>query len=161
VPEPLRAEALPLEVALPDGMRNLGDLWSTMKVVWKPALQLTVTIPVLEVEPELEAPTVTTLISDYRQADQPETAEVWLSIGGHVRAGTGAVRGAWVQLLGLAPPEVQVVNRRLVTPADGRFLFSRLRPGRYRLRAVAATLGELPRDVDLPSESGEYDLRFP
>jgi hypothetical protein len=163
VPAPLFHEELPLEVALPDGLHNLGDFWSTMKVVWRPALQLTVTIPVLLLQPDLEAPMVTTVIGDYRERDAFETSEVWVSIGGHVLAGTQpqAVQGAWVQILGLTPAEVQVVNRRMVTRADGRFLFARLRPGRYRLRAVAPGLGDLPRDVDLPSETGEYDLRFP
>jgi Carboxypeptidase regulatory-like domain len=163
VPQPLRDE-LPLEVAQTDGLRNLGDFWTTMKLAWKPALQLTVTVPVVLLQPDIEAPAVTTIIAEDRQANESATAETWLSVGGRVLAGATpeAVPGAWVQILGLQPVELQVVRRRMITDADGRFLFSRLRSGRYRLRVVASGLGDLPpRDVDLPSATGEYDLRFP
>lgn len=162
VPEPIRDDDLPLEVALPDGMHNLGDFWNTMKIHWKPALQLTVTVPVILLRPDIEGPMVTTVIGDYQQVYVPETSEVWLSIGGHVLGGAhaDAVKGAWVQILGVDPPEVQAINRRMITRSDGRFLFSQLRSGRYRLRAIADGLGDQTREVDLPSETGEYDLRL-
>jgi Pvc16 N-terminal domain len=161
VPEPLRSD-LPLDVVQVDGIRNLGDFWNTMKLPWKPALHLTVTIPVVLLEPDIESPAVTTLTGDYRQAQSAVTAEVLLTVGGRVLAGTPgeAVRGAWVQIVGLNPPAVQVVNRRLITGTDGRFLFSRLRQGRYRIRAIAAGIGDVPREVDVPSETGEYDVQF-
>jgi hypothetical protein len=165
IPGALQEQPLPLEVALPDGLRGPGDFWTTMKVGWKPALDLTVTIPVVLDEPDWESPAVTTLSLDARQRHAPATARAWLSIGGRVLAGVDAapVGGAWVELSGLTPPAVQGVVRRLVTRSDGRFLFSRLATGRYRIRAVAPSLGELtpPRDVDVPSGSGEYDVRFP
>jgi hypothetical protein len=121
-----------------------------------------VTIPVVLLEPDIESPAVTTLTGDYRQAQSAVTAEVLLTVGGRVLAGTPgeAVRGAWVQIVGLNPPAVQVVNRRLITGTDGRFLFSRLRQGRYRIRAIAAGIGDVPREVDVPSETGEYDVQF-
>jgi len=161
VPEPLRSD-LPLDVVQVDGIRNLGDFWNTMKLPWKPALHLTVTIPVVLLEPDIESPAVTTLTGDYRQAQSAVKAEVLLTVGGRVLAGTPgeAVRGAWVQIVGLNPPAVQVVNRRLITGTDGRFLFSRLRQGRYRIRAIAAGIGDVPREVDVPSETGEYDVQF-
>jgi hypothetical protein len=162
VPEPLRGD-LPLDVVQVDGIRNLGDFWNTMKLPWKPALHLTVTIPVVLLEPDIESPAVTTMTGDYRQVQSAVTAEVLLTVGGRVLAGTpgAAVRGAWVQIVGLNPPDVQVVNRRLITGTDGRFLFSRLRQGRYRIRAIAAGIGDVPREVDVPSETGEYDVQFP
>jgi hypothetical protein len=162
VPEPLRAD-LPLDVVQVDAIRNLGDFWNTMKLAWKPALQLTVTIPVVLLEPDIESPAVTTMRGDYRQVSGAATAEALLTVGGRVLAGAEAqaVRGAWVQIVGLNPTDVQVVNRRLITGTDGRFVFSRLRQGRYRIRAIAAGIGDLPREVDVPSETGEYDVRFP
>jgi hypothetical protein len=163
VPAPLREHPLPVDVAMPNGPSEIGEFWMTMKVVWKTALRLTVTVPVILLEDDFEAPAVTTIRADYRQGALAATAEALLTIGGRVTRGATAepVRGAWVQILGLDPPEIQFVNRRLVTGADGRFVFSALRPGRYRLRAVASGLGDQPRDVDVPSETGEYDVRFP
>src|SRR5262245_50368852 len=163
IPAALQAQPLPLDVALPDGLRSAGDFWTTMKVGWKPALERTVTVPAGLDEPDFESPAVTTLAVDLRQRLAPETAVVWLSIGGRVLAGADAlpVGGAWVELRGLNPPAIQKVSRRLVTQRDGRFLFSRIASGHYQIRAVAPGLGEQPREVDVPSQSGEYDVRFP
>jgi hypothetical protein len=163
VPASLREGELPLQVAQAEGAANLSEFWSTMKVSWRPALHVTVTVPVLLLESEREFPSVTTLGVEYRMSDPSASGETLLSLGGHVAAGSAAapVKGAWVQVLGLAPPAVQAVNRRLVTGADGRFVFSRLPAGRYRLRVVASGLGDLLREVDLPSETGEYDVSFP
>jgi hypothetical protein len=167
VPDALRDHALPLEVALADGLKGVVDFWSTMKMHWKPALHLTVTIPVILVDSVIESAMVTTVVTDHRQPQDPSSAEVVVALGGHVftpppapNEAPSPLKGAWVQLRGLEPPELQAVNRRLITRADGRFLFTRLRAGRYRLRAVATGWGELPREVDVPSETGEYDLQF-
>jgi hypothetical protein len=163
VPPPLRTD-LPLDVVQVEGLRNLGDFWTTMKLGWRPALHLTVTIPVVLLQPAFESPAVTTLTADYRMVHDTATAEVLATIGGRVLAGGSAtaVGGAWVHIVGFDPPELQVVNRRLITGSDGRFLFARLRQGRYRLRAVATGLPDLPpREVAVPSETGEYDISFP
>jgi hypothetical protein len=162
VPLPLQSD-LPLDVVQVDAVRNLGDFWNTMKLAWKPALHLTVTIPVVLLEPDIESPAVTTITGDYRQADSAATADVLVTVGGRVLAGAPAeaVRGAWVQIVGLNPPDVQAIRRRLITGTDGRFKFSRLRQGRYRIRAVDAGIGDVPRDVDVPSETGEYDVHLP
>src|SRR5262249_41210781 len=66
LPAPLRGAELPLEVALPDGLQNLGDFWNTMDIGWKPVVQLTVTIPVILLEPDIESRMVTTVSADYR-----------------------------------------------------------------------------------------------
>ncbi len=163
VPAPLQEQPLPLEVVMPDGSREVGEFWTTMKLAWKPALRLTVTVPVIVLEDDHEVPVVTTIQAEHRQGALVETAEALLTIGSRVTRGSLAtpVRGAWMQLLGLDPPEVQAVNRRLVTGADGRFLFSGLRAGRYQLRAVASGIGDQVREIDVPSETGEYDVRFP
>lgn len=159
VPPPLREEELPIAVGLPDTTRDLGEFWNTMGT-WRPALHLTVTIPVFPLTPDKESPMVTTEIVDYRQQQAPSSAEVWLSIGGHVaRSGSGeVVKGVYVQIQGLNPPDVQIVNRHVITQADGRFRFERLRAGEYRLQAIAGA-GSATRIVNLPSGTGEYDLQ--
>src|SRR5215470_6641845 len=162
VPEPLR-DGIPIEVSLPDGLRNLGDFWTTMKVAWRPAVELTVTVPVVPGDPAVEFPDVTTLSARYRQSSAGE-AETVLAVGGRVLTGapdTEPVKGAWVQSQGLAPSSALPINRRMISDGDGHFVFSPLLPGQYRLRAVAVGHGDIQRDVTLPSETGEYDMRFP
>ena len=165
VPDGLKGADLPAEVASPQDLPNPGEFWQGMGVSWRPGIRLTVTIPVLLAEPAIESPMVTTLTATSMVMDRPETAAARLTIGGHVRAstaaGAGAVRGAWVQIVGLDPVEVRAVDARMVTGADGRFRFDLPGPGRYRLRAVASGQGDLPREVDVPAGSGEYDLQFP
>lgn len=163
VPAALRDDLLPLDAALPEGLRDQGDFWGTMKVIWRPSIELVVTVPILLEQDEIETPMVTTLIGDYLQGQNDMTTEELLSIGGQVLAGNPAasVGGAWVQIRGMAPPEIQAVNTRTIAQQDGRFVFSNLRAGQYHLRAVAAGVGDIGRDVELPSITGEYDLRFP
>jgi hypothetical protein len=155
-------QEFPLEVGVPDNVRDLGDFWSTMQGVWRPALQVTVTIPVFLALPPKESPMVTTEIVGYEIEGHPESEEVVLTIGGRVSTGkpAAAVSGAYVRLQGLNPAAVQIVDRHVSTPADGRFLFSYLQAGRYRLHAVAPGLGPAGRDVDVPSQDGEYDLQL-
>src|SRR5260370_859912 len=45
LPAELRDQEFPIEVGLPDTMRDLGDFWSTMQGVRRPAFELTVTLP--------------------------------------------------------------------------------------------------------------------
>jgi hypothetical protein len=163
VPDALKAQPLPAQVALPDVVREPAEFWTTMKVDSRPALHLVVTIPVVVDEPEVESPMVTTLTGRYGQTDVAVAAETTVSVGGHVRAGAAdlAVGGAWVQIVGVAPPDVTSVRRRAITGADGRFLFSGLRPGAYQLRAVKPGIGDVTRAVDVPSASGEYDVQLP
>jgi len=162
IPLPLQEQPLPLEVAMADGVREFGEFWTTMKLAWRPALRLTVTIPLILLEEDREMPIVTTIRAEHLQGALAATAEALLTIGGRVTRGASStsVQGAWVQLLGLDPLEVQAINRRLVTGADGRFIFGGLHPGRYRLRAVATGAGDKAFEVDVPSETGEYDIRF-
>lgn len=162
LPSVLRDQEFPIEVGLPDTMRDLGDFWSTMQGTWRPALQLTVALPLFPLTPPFESPMVTTAIADYRQQGEPDSPKVWLSIGGHVLAPKSAlpVPGAYVEIQGLNPPIVQRIKHHITTAADGRFLFSFLRAGDYQLQAVASGLGPVTRNVTLPSPTGEYDLQF-
>jgi hypothetical protein len=64
--------------------------------------------------------------------------------------------GAWIHLEALTGARLQATT----TNEAGRFIFSQLRPGQYRLRAGAVGLSSINRIVDVPSPSGEYDLQF-
>jgi hypothetical protein len=155
-------QEFPTEVGVLDNARDLGDFWSTMQGVWRPALQLSVTIPVFLPVPARESPMVTTELVGYEIQGHRESEEMVLTIGGRVSNGkpAKAVSGAHVRLRGLNPVAVQVIDRHVSTSGDGRFLFSYLQAGRYRLHAVAPGLGPVDRDVDVPSQDGEYDLQL-
>jgi hypothetical protein len=158
--EPFSNIELPTVIAPVEGFPKLAEFWSAMGTGhrWKPVLYLIVTVPV-ELLREVAGPMVTTRITEYRQLGRPETAEVWIQIGGHVRdENKNAVPGAWVRLETATGEPLQTTE----TNELGRFTFSDLRAGRYRLRARAVGLGEKERpDVDIPSNTGEYDLIFP
>src|SRR5271157_1138323 len=162
VPPELQQSSLPLETTLDDQIRNLGDFWGTMKVVWRPTLGLTVTVPVLPGIPDSQIAPVLTLGANWLPQQSPLAVEPWLTIGGRVLTGGGdtPVAGAWVHISGLSAG-VDQVNRRVLSGSAGTFIFQRLRAGQYHLRTVAAGLGDIGRDVMVPSPTGEYDLRFP
>ena len=84
-PEPFRDVELPAMVLPVEGFNKLAEFWSGMGqgALWKPVLYLIVTLPVALVR-EIVGPMVTTRITEYRIGDRPETAEVWIQIGGHV-----------------------------------------------------------------------------
>jgi hypothetical protein len=157
----LQEEELPLDVAQPDGSQGLLDFWTTMGSVWRPALRVTVTLPLFPDDPDIESPLVTTLGANYRQTGMPATEESYFSVGGTILVDSTSepVGGASVRLRGLAPAAVQAIILRLTTRADGRFVYSRIPAGAYRIEAVAGALSAV-RDVDIPTETGEYDLRM-
>jgi hypothetical protein len=67
------------------------------------------------------------------------------------------VASAWVQLETSAGIPVQTTQ----TNGLGRFTFERLHPNSYRLRWRATGFTEPPpRPIEVPSPTGEYDLRF-
>ena len=162
IPTALRGEALPLEVVMPDAVREAMEFWSSMKAPLRPALHVTVTVPFFPDIPAREFPGITTLTTQHRVAGVVHGAERLITIGGELQASDdSAVFGAWVQLRGLAPPAVIGIERLAVTDATGRYIFDGLPAGRYRLRAVSSGVGDIQRDVDVPSDGGEYDLQFP
>ncbi len=164
-PTRFQQEDLPTHVLPADGFGKLSEFWTTMgpNMPWRPVVQLVVTIPVALVR-ELAGPMVTTKITEYRVSGVPGTAETWIQIGGHVLdtnvpAGQlpQPISGAWVLLENLAGS----VLRRAETNVLGRFSFDWLRAGQYQLHTGAVGFGEQTRLVDVPSETGEYDLSFP
>jgi len=157
---------LPTVVLTVDGHLKLAEFWSSMgaDARWRPVAQLIVTLPIALVR-ELSGPMVTTLAAEYRLRENGASDGTWLYIGGQVLdTGTplpdgspSPVAGAWVRLETLTG----VLVRRDVTDALGRFRLDQLRAAQYRLRTGAIGLGERTRLVDVPTETGEYDMRFP
>jgi hypothetical protein len=160
-PAPFRDVELPTTV-LTEGFGKLSEFWTTMgqDARWKPVIHLVVTIPVALAR-ELAGALVTTTITDYQQDGVVATAETWLNIGGHVErvvAGNAvSVPAAWVRIETMPGVPLGFAE----TDTAGRFVFDQLRAGQYRLRAGATGLGPITRVVDVPSETGEYDLQFP
>jgi hypothetical protein len=110
---------------------------------------------------EIAGPMVTTRLIEYRQMGKPETAEIWIQIGGHVLDATVnpvlPMVDAWVQLETTGGVALQTTK----TNQLGRFTFERLQPGPYQLRWRGGTHSEPPpRAIEIPSPTGEYDLRF-
>lgn len=161
---PLVEQPLPLQVSPPDATRPPSEFWTTMKVESRPAIHLTVTIPVVLDEPDVEYPAVTSLTTRFQTPGPAGLSETVLAVGGRVLRTTdeSPVDGAWVQIVGKAPPAVAAVRQRVVTGADGRFIFTRLPRGTYELRAVASGLGDRTSPpFDVPLETGTCDVHLP
>lgn len=162
-PSAFRDVDLPTEAVSPEGFAKLSEFWTSMgqDTRWKPVVHVVVTLPIALAR-ELAGALVTTAIGVYQQDAIAATAETWIDIGGHVRRATGGgdaapVEAAWVRIETLAGVPLGFTE----TAGDGRFVLERLRPGQYRLRTGAIGLTPIDRVVDLPSETGEYDLEFP
>jgi hypothetical protein len=163
VPEEIRTADLPTQVLPVEGFPKLPEFWGTMGVNhrWKPVIYLVVTLPVA-LRTEIAGPMVTTTITEYRHTGKPETAEVWIQIGGHVLDATVdppvPVAKAWVRLEDQGGEPLQTTE----TDELGRFTFSGLQPGQYQLnwRAAGYPVPAAPRVIKVPSPSGEYDLQF-
>lgn len=161
IPESIRDADLPTLVLPAEGFPKLAEFWGTMGINhrWRPAIYLVVTVPIT-FKKEIAGPIVTTLITEYCQAGSFEDAEVWVQIGGHVLdtsvAPPKAVPNAWVEL----GTQTGEPLRATETDEDGRFAFDNLHLGKYRLEARAPGRNPLPRTIEVPSPTGEYDLRF-
>ena len=165
-PADYRTDDLPIDVLTPESFGKHSDFWTTMGTDsrWKPIVQLVVTLPIANIA-ELSGWMVTTKLTNYRITEHPETEEQWIEIGGSVSDAShplpdgspSPVVGAWVRLETPAGALVQGKE----TDADGRFIFRRIRASSYQLRSGAVGLGIKTRLIDIPSETGEYDLRYP
>jgi hypothetical protein len=159
-PTVIADEELPTTLLPIEGFPKYAEFWGTMgsKHPWKPAVWLVVTLPVVY-GTQFASPMVTTRIAEFRMSEHPETADVWIQIGGQVfdtAIPPALVNGAWVRLMTPADEPLQITQ----TNALGRFTFNGLRGGNFRLRYQATGLGEKFRDVEIPSPTGEYDLQF-
>ena len=158
-PELITDVELPMTILPVENFPKYAEFWGTMGNIhpWKPAVYVVITLPVA-LQKEIAGPLITTRITEYRQSGLAETAESWVQIGGTVRDKAGnATSGAWVRLETTTGETLQTTE----TNALGRFSFGGLRPGRYQLRVRAEGLGEqIRQNVDVPSLTGEYDVRY-
>jgi Pvc16 N-terminal domain/Carboxypeptidase regulatory-like domain len=161
-PERYRSHDLPTLLAPVEGFDKLAEFWSSMGAgsPWKPVFYLVVTLPVLFERLQAGA-LVTTRITEYRVTGQSQTAEILIQIGGQVLDATASpdvpLVGAWVRLETSAGDPLQTTT----TNDLGQFSFTGLHSGAYRLNWRAVGFPEpAPRQIEVPSQSGEYDLRF-
>jgi len=140
-----------LSVAPPEASRVLNDFWSTMRLPWRPAIQVVATAP-LDLLTDL-APTqrLTTLIQRYASVGQAGVDER-VSIGGWVLldADASPISGARVERLAL---DTGATLESATTDTQGRFTFEGLGPGTQRLRASREGLNPLQRDLNIPNET--------
>ena len=160
-PERFRDVDLPIVVAPVEGFNKLSEFWSSMGqgTHWKPVIYLVVTLPV-ELLMEVAGPVVTTRITEYRFSGNPETAEVSIQIGGYALNNTVSppvpVANAWVRLedAGGTPQQTST------TDSDGRFTFRGLAQGNYTLRIRAQGFTQRTQSIQVPSLTGDYDVRL-
>jgi hypothetical protein len=160
---PLTEQPLPLAVALPGAVKEPTEFWTTMKVDHRPAIRLTVTIPVVLDEPEALYPVVTTVTGLYSISGAFGKPEPVVTVGGLiVRPDQSPIGGAWVQIVGSSPPAIASVRERTITDDDGRFVFSGVPPGVYDLSAVAPGVGaKFAQPFQVPVAAGHYELVLP
>ena len=164
VPLLIREVDLPTQILPVEGFPKYAEFWGTMGTDhrWKPAIYLVVTLPVA-LDAQVVGPVVTTRIMDTATVDDRDTAGMRVQIAGRVLDATGAtpqaVADAWVQLADDGGEPLQVTH----TDALGGFTFDGLSPGEYQLNWRArgfAVPPAAPLSIQVPSPSGEYDLRL-
>jgi hypothetical protein len=151
-PDDMLDPPLPTVVAPAEPFPKLPDFWMRMDTVWKPVVDLIVTMPVAHAE-RLAGPPVTTLFGEFGTPEHPALEEL-VAIGGVVRLKTShvPVQGAWVRLVEL--------NRTATSNAAGQFVFTGIRRGAYTLEAGAVSHATVASPIDVPSLSGVYDLEL-
>jgi hypothetical protein len=149
-PPDMLAPPLPAVVNPTEPFDKLSEFWHRMDTIWKPVVDLVVTIPVVRA-PRLSGPPVTTLISEYGTVDEPGLEEM-TAIGGMVTLGGQPVAGAWIRLVEL--------DKTVTTDATGQFIFEGIRQGAYTLTGGVPGHATVTRVVEVPSLSGEYDLEL-
>jgi hypothetical protein len=163
-PDAFASAALPVKVVPPEGFPKHAEFWGTMGADhrWKPAVELVVTLPVVQTERSAGA-LVTSRIVEYRVNGVP-FGEVSVQIGGHVLTtlaplpdGSPApIAAAWVGLEDVDGKLLQTTE----TNDAGEFTFAGLRRATYTLRARASGHGDIAGSTAVPSPSGTYDLLF-
>jgi Pvc16 N-terminal domain/Carboxypeptidase regulatory-like domain len=159
-PPGFRNAEIPISLVPPEGFPKLAEFWGTMgqKHPWKPVIYLVVTIPI-ELTRELAGTMVTTRITESLfSCGKPETAETWIEIGGLVESGSPPqpVKKAWVGLEDAGGTPLQTFT----TDTDGRFIFRKLQKGNYLLRVRADGFTEVARNIEVPSETGDYNVKL-
>jgi hypothetical protein len=155
---------LPTTILPPEGFGKHAEFWGTMpgnSNPWRPSVLLIVTLPVT-LSPAGPYWMVTTRITQYDPpgggSGQPELRA---EIGGTVYDATVVpptpVAGASVSIF--TTSGVQLAST--TTDSQGRFIFSFLRPGNYQLQFADPSYPvPPPRNITVPSPTGEYNLQF-
>jgi len=147
----LEGETLPLYIRVsdPDTMPDAFELWTVLDNELRPAVNLVITLPI-DPAITLTGPLVRTKIIRTHALHRPEeTMESFLQIAGLVlQKGTqDGVPGAAVR--------IQDTGLAAVTDDDGRFTFSGISAGEYRL-IVQIDGTEKERDIVIPGT--DYDI---
>jgi hypothetical protein len=161
-PPIIAAAELPTTVLPPEGFGKHAEFWGTMpgnNNPWRPSVLLILTLPVTLL-PYATYPMVTTRITEY---DSPGGSgqELWAEIGGTVSNATVfpavPVAGASVTIFNSDGVQLAATT----TDSNGRFIFNLLRPGNYQLHFAAQSFPiPPPRNITIPSPTGEYNLQF-
>lgn len=163
IARPLVDRPLPVTIALSDSVKEPAEFWTTMKVDQRPAIHLTVTIPVVIDEPEALFPVVSTITGIYKSAGLAGLPDTVVSVGGSILgAGNAPIPGAWVQIVGKNPAAIAGVRERTLTDDDGHFVFLGIPAGDYDLDAVAPGVGaKFARPFRVPVAGGHFELVLP
>lgn len=154
---------LPTLILPPDGFGKHAEFWGTMpgqNHPWRPSVILVLTLPMTQ--PVIASgPMVTTRITQYRVAPAGSGIEMWAEIGGTVFDATvippAEMPGVWVAIVDAGGTQLASTT----TDSQGRFIFNQLRPGNYQLRFVSPNRpAQPPRNITVPSPTGEYNLQF-
>jgi hypothetical protein len=139
-----------LSIAPPEAPRVLNDFWSTMKLPWRPAIQLIVTAPLDLMRDQSLGPAVLTLVQRYAVIDSGGNPEEVLILGGWVLDATSsnAIADAIVQRTLGTGANLRVLEEAR-TDAQGRFVFPGLRGNIHNLNATATGYTDLPRTLDI------------
>jgi hypothetical protein len=152
VPPELVEQPLPTVVVPPEGFSKLADFWGRMEWVWKPVVELVVTLPVA-VLAEPAGPPVTTVFGEVMQRGVLETSEELIVVGGVVLGGTPPqpVQNAWIRIIEL--------DRLVSSDRSGRFVIANVPRGLYHVEAGALGHGAPAKvEIEVPSTSGKYEL---
>jgi Pvc16 N-terminal domain/Carboxypeptidase regulatory-like domain len=156
-------------VAMPNDKKSTSEFWNAIGGQLRPSLDYTVTISLDYQSPIKEGRMVTTLRprygvgADIGTADEhiQGTADERIQIGGFITDNTPAskpIDQAWVVLTESGqPPETSQIQ---ITDKEGHFTFSRLKQGTYNLGVRADSYGEGNRVIEVPSPTGEYNVRL-
>ena len=129
-----------------------ADFWTSVGGQYKASIDLVVQIEIesgarYERGPEVRTATVRTLNRDAPAS----TVEQLHRVGGTVIAADGsAISGAWVAL-----PDL---GRWAATDSEGRFHFTRMRPGSHRVIARTVDGEEAQRTLEVPGEACDLTL---
>jgi hypothetical protein len=144
-----------------DVAKNEGEFWSSLGIPPRPYFNLIVTIAMDLKQSSLEYQ-VTSSITNYQQTGKSDSVETWVQVGGHVFKQSGNTNiespDAWVGLETVGGQLVQSTK----TNELGRYIFTMVRPGQYKLKARVVGLPEKETTpIDIPGAAGDYDVTLP